>query len=87
MYISYASFLTYYLSFTQFCKSEGKINMDCYYEPYSKCTFQDALKNDAGQILTLETLPIIHIKTERKDASGKKMSYEEEAVAAAEGKN
>ena len=61
--------------------------MDCYYEPYSKCTFEDALKNVAGQMLTLETLPIIHIKTERKDASGKRMSYEEEAVAAAEGKN
>ena len=62
--------------------------MDCYYEPYSKCTFQDALRNDAGQMLTLETLPTIRLTDDgRNNASGKEMSYEEEAFAATEGKH
>jgi hypothetical protein len=33
--------------------------MECYYEPLSKCTIDDALKSYAGQPVTLRSLPQI----------------------------
>lgn len=33
--------------------------MDCYYQPLSKCTINDALKSYAGQPVTLRSLPQI----------------------------
>ena len=42
------------LFFDQLCKSQNKVNLECYYEPISKCTIQDALKNASGDAVELK---------------------------------
>ena len=37
-----------FIFFDQHCKSQNKVDLECYYEPISKCTIHDALKNDQG---------------------------------------
>ena len=42
------------LFFDQLCKSQNKVDLECYYEPISKCTIQDALKNASGDAVELK---------------------------------
>ena len=54
-----ALLITSYPSFFQLCTSQNKSDLECYYEPLSKCTIQDALSDvDGGK---LELLDITHV--------------------------
>lgn len=37
-----------------FCRKQGKMNLECYYEPWSSCTLEDALKGTTLQTLRTE---------------------------------
>ena len=51
----------------QHCKSQKKNNFECYYEPFSRCTIEDALKTVNGSILTMDKLSYIRSSIPSKE--------------------
>jgi hypothetical protein len=41
-----------------FCRKQGKTNLECYYEPWSSCTLEDALQGTTLQTLRMQGLNI-----------------------------
>ena len=41
----------------QFCKNQNKTDLECYYEPLSRCTIQDALAGDDGKQVHIDSIP------------------------------
>jgi hypothetical protein len=48
-----------FIFFDQHCKSQNKVDLECYYEPISKCTIHDALKNDQGNQQELKDIQFV----------------------------
>lgn len=79
-----------FILFDQHCKSQNKVDLECYYEPISKCTIHDALKNDSGDLLEFKNIYNLgHIYPEdmekiKKDLESKKCfsscSYHQQIV-------
>ena len=44
---------------TQHCKSQNVTDMECYYEPLTKCTIADALRLPTGESVSIQSLPFI----------------------------
>jgi hypothetical protein len=69
------------LFISQHCRSQGKNNFECYYEPFSKCTVEDALKqgNRQGQggSVTLNDLPLIRSEIMSKEDRKVEVPFEE----------
>jgi hypothetical protein len=46
-------------SFNQLCRSQKKADLECYYEPLSKCTIHDAKRSNAGDVIDMKK--IVHV--------------------------
>ena len=46
-------------SFNQLCRSQKKADLECYYEPLSKCTIHDAMRSNAGDVVEMKK--IVHV--------------------------
>ena len=44
-------------SLIQLCTSQNKTDLECYYEPLGKCTFQDALASEDGKQVHIDSIP------------------------------
>jgi hypothetical protein len=70
-----------FIFFDQHCKSQNKVDLECYYEPISKCTIHDALKNEHGDQRPLKDIYFVgFIEAEdmeklRKDHESKKCFF------------
>jgi hypothetical protein len=77
---------------SQHCRSQGKNNFECYYEPFSKCTIEDALRSDKGRgkggAVTINDLPLIRSEIMSKEDRKVEVPFEEalaEIMSKAEG--
>jgi hypothetical protein len=51
---------------TEFCRKQGKLSLDCYYEPWSSCTLEDALQGTTLQTLRLQGLHMNFMDIKRR---------------------
>jgi hypothetical protein len=54
----------------EYCRNQSKLNLDCYYEPWSSCTLQDALQGTSIQDLRMQgrVIPYNDLKTQARDS-------------------